>query len=111
MKSLRARATPSPSSLAMTRSQLVETLARKLALSGQQAEAVVSAVFAALTGALKNGSRVEIRGLGSFSVRDYRGYVGRNPRSGTSIEVPSKRSARFKPAKALAARVNRAPLV
>ena len=110
MKSRPTRASPGSFSLGVTRSELVETLARKLALSGEQAEAAVSAVFAALARALKSGSRVEIRGVGSLWVKEYRAYVGRNPRTGTRIEVPPKRLVRFKPAKAMAARVNRAPL-
>jgi integration host factor subunit beta len=108
MKSSPARALPSSSSLGVTRSQLVETLARKLTLSGAQAEAAVSAVFAALASALENGARVEIRGVGSFWVKEYRAYVGRNPRTGTRVEVPPKRLVRFKPSKAMAVLVNRA---
>jgi integration host factor subunit beta len=91
MKSLRPSSSPGSSSSGMTRSHLIETLARKLAVSRGLAEAVVSTVFEALARTLKNGSRVEIRGLGAFWVREYGGYVGRNPRTGAAIEVPPKR--------------------
>jgi integration host factor subunit beta len=100
--------TPSRSaSSGLTRSRIVEIVARKLALSNGQAEMAVIAVFKEMASALTSGDRVEIRGLGSFSVKEYKAYVGRNPKTGTQVEVPPKRLVRFKPGQAMAARVNR----
>jgi integration host factor subunit beta len=56
---------------------------------------------------LVSGDRIEIRGFGSFTVREYKGYIGRNPKSGETITVPTKRLAFFKPGKDLAEDVNK----
>ena len=63
-------------------------------------------VFGCLEQSMSRGEKIEIRGFGSFPVRGYRAYRGRNPRSGQVVEVKPKRLPRFKPSKEIAARVN-----
>ncbi len=90
----------------MNRSELVEVLARRHNLPKKQAEAAVNAVFESIFDAMKRGERVEIRGFGSFTTRDYESYTGRNPKTGESVPVPSKRLPFFKVGKDLRDRVN-----
>jgi len=61
----------------------------------------VGTVFGAISDALVGGERIEIRGFGSFAPRDYEGYVGRNPKTGSSVEVASKRLPFFRVGKEL----------
>lgn len=89
----------------MIRSKLVQRLAEKRRLGRLAAEAVFGAIMASL----RSGERVEIRGFGTFSVRRYPGYRGRNPKTGASIEVKPKRLTHFKPGAELRAQVNRRP--
>jgi integration host factor subunit beta len=72
-----------------------------------RAEQLVNAIFDAIEQALGRDERVEIRGIGSFEVRIYRGYMGRNPRTGATVEVKPKRLAFFKVGKELKDRVQR----
>ena len=71
-----------------------------------RAEAIVNAIFDSMEQALKRGERIEIRGLGSFEVRSYKAYDGRNPRTGSRVEVKPKRLPFFKVGKELKERVN-----
>ena len=71
----------------MNKSQLIEALAREEDLALKKAEEVVNTVFGDMEKALISGERVEIRGLGSFKVKHYDGYKGRNPKTGQIIEV------------------------
>ena len=64
----------------MTKAELIGRLAEKTKMSVQRAEFVVNAVFACLEQAMRRGERVEIRGFGTFQIRTYKGYKGRNPR-------------------------------
>lgn len=89
----------------MTRSQLIDAIAAAHGLDHTRAEAVVRAIFDAMTEALRRGDGIELRGLGSFSVRTYRGYRGRNPRSGEIVEVSSKRLPHFKVGKPMRRRI------
>jgi integration host factor subunit beta len=75
----------------MLRSDLALRLARKRKLSAAEAERIVDALFDAVVAALCRDERVEIRGFGSFAVRRYRGYRGRNPKTGAPIAVRAKR--------------------
>lgn len=90
----------------MTKAELIERLAEKTKMSVQRAEFVVNAVFACLEQAMRRGERVEIRGFGTFQIRTYKGYKGRNPRTGESIQVAPKRLPFFKVSKNLAAQIN-----
>ena len=93
----------------MTRSELVEALAERRGVSREQAEAVVDVFFGQLQQALQSGGRVELRGFGSFRVKQYGAYQARNPQTGEPVAVAPKRLPAFKPAKhlreALAAQV------
>ena len=80
----------------MNKSQLVEALARTENLTVKTAEEVVNTVFKEMEKALIKGSRIEIRGLGSFKVKDYTSYNGRNPKTGKIIRVGSKKLPFFK---------------
>jgi integration host factor subunit beta len=80
----------------MNKSQLVEALAKAENLTIKTAEEVVNTVFKEMEKALIKGSRIEIRGLGSFKVKDYTSYNGRNPKTGKIIKVESKKLPFFK---------------
>ena len=90
----------------MTKSELIEILSGKTGLSKTKAEEVVNITFSAMSSALAAGSRVEIRGFGSFKVKEYEGYTGRNPKTGELIQVQSKRLPFFKCGKELKERVD-----
>lgn len=90
----------------MTKSELIDTLARLESAQRATAEVVVTVVFDQVRDALMRGERVEIRGFGSFSTKEYKGYTGRNPRSGAEIVVRPKVLPVFKVGKGLRNRVN-----
>jgi integration host factor subunit beta len=90
----------------MNKSQLIEVLSRTENLPIKKAEEVVNTVFGDMERALIEGERVEIRGLGSFKVKQYDGYRGRNPKSGEIIEVSPKKLPFFKVGKELKERVD-----
>jgi len=85
----------------MNRSELVEAVSRETGLPMSKAEEVVRTVFDTMTKAIANGERVEIRGLGAFSVKHYDGYMGRNPKTGEAIKVKPKKLSYFKCGKEL----------
>ena len=90
----------------MNRSELIEAVAAKANLPKKQAETAVNTIFDSMTSALVRGERVEIRGFGSFTNREYESYVGRNPKTGVPVDVPPKRLPFFKVGKDLRDRVN-----
>ncbi|MCJ7684643.1 MAG: integration host factor subunit beta [Desulfobacteraceae bacterium] len=90
----------------MNKSQLIESLAKEESLPIRKAEEVVNTVFGEMEAALIRGERVEIRGLGSFKVKKYDGYKGRNPKTGEMIKVDSKKLPFFKVGKELKERVD-----
>jgi len=90
----------------MNKSQLIEALAKDQNLAIKKAEEVVNTVFGNMEEALVKGERVEIRGLGSFKVKSYDGYNGRNPKTGEVIKVTPKRLPFFKVGKELKERVD-----
>ena len=90
----------------MNKSQLIESLAKEESLPLRKAEEVVNTVFGEMETALIRGERVEIRGLGSFKVKKYDGYKGRNPKTGEMIKVASKKLPFFKVGKELKERVD-----
>lgn len=85
----------------MNRSQLIRVMAIKEDLTNKQAETVVNIFFDSIKESLVNGDRVEIRGFGSFKVKEYKGYSGRNPKTGEAMEVKSKKMPAFKVGKEL----------
>src|SRR3954464_12188908 len=90
----------------MTKSELIEAIAARGELTKARAEMVVNCVFDAMTEALQAGEGIEIRGFGSFTVRPYKPYNGRNPRTGQPVPVPAKRLPFFKVGKELKELVN-----
>ena len=89
----------------MTRSDLVERLAVEKNISNAVAERIVTEVFKSMTETLVSGNRIEIRGFGSFEVREYDGYTARNPKTGVKLEVRPKKSPFFKTGKDLKERI------
>lgn len=85
----------------MTKSELIEAIAARGELTKARAELVVNCVFDAMTEALQSGDGIEIRGFGSFTVRPYKPYAGRNPRTGNPVPVSAKRLPFFKVGKEL----------
>lgn len=90
----------------MTKSELIEAVAARTKITKSRAELVVNSVFDTMTSALERGEGIEIRGFGSFTVRAYSPYDGRNPRTGNAVAVPEKRLPFFKVGKELKALVN-----
>lgn len=90
----------------MNKSQLIEALAKKEDIPLKKAEEVVNTVFGDMEDALVRSERVEIRGFGSFKVKIYDGYKGRNPKTGQVILVQKKMLPFFKVGKELKERVD-----
>lgn len=90
----------------MNKSELVRTLAEKHQLQTEEAGMVVNVFFDCIRTSLVEGERVEIRGLGSFKVKHYPGYTGRNPKTGESVTVPEKRLPVFRLGKELKSLLN-----
>jgi integration host factor subunit beta len=90
----------------MTKSDLIEKVAAQLSLPKGKAELIINCIFDSMEEALKGGHRIEIRGLGSFEIRRYKAYEGRNPRTGDPVGVNPKRLPFFKVGKELKERVN-----
>ncbi len=85
----------------MNKLDLIEALSKQANLPLRKADEITNLVFDTMSKALVDGDRIEIRGFGSFMVRDYQGYTGRNPKSGENITVLGKRLPFFKTGKEL----------
>lgn len=92
----------------VTKSDLIETIANKLNLPKGKAELIVNCIFDSMEESLRRGDRIEIRGFGSFEIRSYKAYEGRNPRTGDPVGVQPKKLPFFKVGKELKERVNTA---
>jgi integration host factor subunit beta len=90
----------------MTKSDLIEKVAAQLNLPKGKAELIINCIFDSMEESLKQGNRIEIRGFGSFEIRRYKAYEGRNPRTGDPVGVNPKRLPFFKVGKELKERVN-----
>jgi integration host factor subunit beta len=91
----------------MIRSELVQQLCTDFPdLTQREVESVVGAIFDSITEQLAKGGRVELRGFGAFSTRKRDARLGRNPRTGESVEVNAKRVPYFKPGKEMRERLN-----
>ena len=90
----------------MNKSDLITALAEKESLQHKEASDIINLIFDGFTDTLKKGNRIEIRGFGSYTVRHYDSYSGRNPKTGKRIRVGDKRLPFFKVGKELKARVN-----
>lgn len=85
----------------MNKSELIENLSKKASLTERKAIDIVNLIFNGFADELKKGGRVEIRGFGSFVVREYGAYTGRNPKTGDNIKVQPKKLPFFKVGKEL----------
>ena len=92
----------------MTKAELIEEVSRVVEMTRKDSEVIVEAIFDSIVRSLRTGDKIEIRGFGSFRTRQRQPRVGRNPKTGTRVEVPSKRSPYFKPSKELKDLVNHA---
>jgi integration host factor subunit beta len=90
----------------MTKTELVDAVARRQNIPRGIAERVVNVLFDGIRDALVRGDRVEIRGFGTFQARHYQGYTGRNPRTGQPIVVSPKVLPVFRVGKELRIRMN-----
>ncbi len=91
----------------MTRSQLILRLAAQIpGLTHREVGLLVNAIFETIAAGLARGERVEIRGFGSFTVKQHPPRVGRNPRTGETVQVPARRHPHFKSGKELRRRLN-----
>ncbi len=91
----------------MNKSELVKALAEKSDISTEDASVVLSTVIDSMKDVLGKGGRVEIRGFGSFKVKEYGTYAGRNPRTGENVQVQPKRLPFFRAAKELKDFINK----
>jgi integration host factor subunit beta len=94
--------------MSMTKSDLVEFLSEKLRLPKGRAEEIINCIFDTMEQSLRRGERIEIRGFGSFEIREYKAYEGRNPRTGQTVAVKPKKLPFFKVGKELKERINAA---
>ncbi len=83
----------------MNKIDFVRVISEKLDLSKQDAEDVFEAILSAMRQSLKEGKKIEIRGLGTFGIRTRRPRIGRNPRTGEKVSVEAKKIPFFKPGK------------
>jgi integration host factor subunit beta len=90
----------------MTKTQLIDRVATQCHCSLVQAEIVVNTILKSTQVALMQGDRVELRGFGTFEVRSYESYTGRNPKTGEPVAVEAKRAPFFKAGKELKERLN-----
>ena len=93
----------------VTKAALVEEVSRTADLTKKHAEVIVDTVFRSIITALHRGEKIELRGFGSFRLRQRDSRRGRNPKTGERVDVPSKRVPYFKPGKALRDLLNREP--
>jgi integration host factor subunit beta len=80
----------------MTKSELIEVVAQKSNISRDKAAIVVNKIFDSMIEAMKKDDRIEIRNFGNFTIKYYEGYLGRNPKTGTKVDVRPKKMPFFK---------------
>ena len=90
----------------MNKSELIEYLAAKTGYNPKLTDKMVRIFFDRIKAALSAGDKVEIRGFGSFTLKKYKGYLGRNPKTGETVEVKPKQLPVFRTGKDLRSRVN-----
>jgi integration host factor subunit beta len=94
----------------MTKAELVEDVARAAELTKKDAERLVEIVFESIIETLNQGEKIELRGFGSFRLRQREPRKGRNPKTGDKVDVPPKKVPYFKPGKELKELINKEPL-
>ncbi len=90
----------------MNKSNVIVSLAKAADLPLRKSEEILNLVFETMSRTLIGGDRIEIRGFGAFKIREYKDYMGRNPKTGKKIAVSNKKLPFFKPAKELKLKVN-----
>jgi integration host factor subunit beta len=90
----------------MNKSDLIKILGENQKITDKEAGQVVDLVFESFSDAIEKGDRVEIRGFGVFTVREYDSYTGRNPKTGEKLFIKRKKLPYFKVGKELKERVN-----
>jgi len=90
----------------MTKADLVERVAKEADMTKKDVEQLVEIIFDSIIGSLNKGEKIELRGFGSFRVRQRNARQGRNPKTGDSVSIPAKRVAYFKPGKELKEVIN-----
>lgn len=90
----------------MTKAELIEEVSKVVEMTRKDSEIIVEAIFDSVVRSLKANEKIEIRGFGSFRTRQRQARIGRNPKTGARVEVPSKRIPYFKPSKELKDLVN-----
>ena len=90
----------------MNKSELIEAIAQETNISLKDASSIVATILDTMIETLSAGENIEIRGFGSFVIKEYESYQGRNPKTGEIINVPPKRLPFFKVGKELKERVN-----
>ena len=90
----------------MTKSQLIDAVVARSGQPRKVVEVAVTTMLDSIVQALAREERVEVRGFGNFTVRRYKAYTGRNPRTGERVDVPEKRMPFFKVGKELRERIN-----
>jgi integration host factor subunit beta len=93
----------------MTKAELVEDVARAAELTKKDAERLVEIVFESIIETLNQGEKIELRGFGSFRVRERGARRGRNPKTGDPVDIPAKRVPYFKPGKEMKELINEEP--
>jgi len=91
----------------VTKAELVEEVAKTADLTKKHSEVIVNTVFQSIIDALHNDEKIELRGFGSFRIRQRRSRQGRNPKTGEKVFVPAKKIPYFKPGKELKDLINR----
>src|SRR5665811_885520 len=90
----------------MTKADLIEEVSRVVEMTRKDSEVIVETIFESIVKALRAADKIEIRGFGSFRTRQRKPRVGRNPKTGARVDVPSKKIPYFKPSKELKDLVN-----
>src|SRR6185436_2393884 len=90
----------------MTKADLIEEVSHVVEMTRKESEVIVETIFERIVKALREADKIEIRGFGSFRTRQRKPRVGRNPKTGARVEVPSKKVPYFKPSKELKNLIN-----
>lgn len=91
----------------MTKAELIERVAAATDVTKKQAETIVDTIFESIIRSLKQGQKIELRGFGSFRLRERGARIGRNPKTGVKVNVPAKKIPYFKPGKELKELINK----
>lgn len=90
----------------MTKADIIEMIAKNGSIPKKQAELIVNTVFSAILEALDSGDKVELRGFGTFKVKERKPHNARNPKTGSKVFVEAKKVPHFKPGRELKSLIN-----